>query len=60
MKDVTDMMDRFTIGDVMSSEEIQIIKYQLDLTAGAGCLDESGSGDDEANEFTQCTCPLVS
>ena len=59
VKDVTDMMDRFTMGDVMSSEEIQIIEYQLDLTVGAGGLDESGSSDDKPNEFTQHTHPLV-
>ena len=60
MKDVTDMMDRFTMGDSMSPEEIQIIKYQLDLAAGAGGLDDSGSGDDKTNEFTQHTCPFIS
>ena len=60
MKDVTDLMDRFTMGEVMSSEKIKIIKYQLDLTAGPGGLDESGSSDDETNEFTKHTHSLVS
>ena len=58
--DVTDMMDQFTFSNIMSPEEIQIIIYQLDLTAGAGGLDDTGSGDEEGNEFTQHTQPLVS
>ena len=60
VKDVTDMMDRFTLGNIVSPEEIQIIIYQLDLTAGAGGLDDSASGDEEGNEFTQHTRPIVS
>ena len=60
VKDMTDMMDRFTLGDIMSTEQIQIIIYQLDLTAGAGGLDDSPSSDEEGHEFTQCTQPMVS
>ena len=56
---MTDMMDRFTLGDIMSPEEIEIIMYQLDLAAGAGGLDDSGSRD-EVSEFTQCMKPIVS
>ena len=55
MTDVTDQMDRFTMGDVMSSEEIQIIIYSLDLTAGGGDLDDDGSGEEETGEFTEHT-----
>ena len=44
----------------MSPEEIEIIKYQLDLAAGAGGLDDSGSGDEEVNELTKCTKAIVS
>ena len=51
---VTDMMDQFTLSDIVSPEEIQIIMYQLDLATGAGGLDEEG------NEFTQHTQSLVS
>ena len=57
---MTDMMDWFTLGDIMSPEEMEIIMYQLDLTAGAGGLDDSGSGDEEVSQFTQCTKPIVS
>ena len=60
VKGVTDMMDWFTLGDIMSPEEIQIIIYQLDLTAGVGGLDDSASGDEEGNEFTQRTQPIAS
>ena len=60
MKDVIDMMDQFTLGDIMSPEEIKIITYQLDLAAGVGGLDDSASGDEEGNEFTQRTQPIVS
>ena len=60
MKDVTDLMDRFTTGNVMSSEEIQIIMYSLDLTAGGGGLDDDGSAEGETGEFTEHTHPLVS
>ena len=54
------MMDQFTLSDIMSPEEIEIIMYQLDLAASAGGLDDSGSGDEEVSEFTQCTKPIVS
>ena len=57
---MTDMMDWFTLSDKMSTEEIQIIIYQLDLTAGAGGLDDSPSNDEERNEFMQRTQPIVS
>ena len=60
MTDMTDMMDLFTLSNIMSPEEIQIIMYQLDLTAGTGGLEDSGSSDKEGNEFIQCTQPLVS
>ena len=60
MTDVTDMMDRFTLSDIMFPEEIQIIIYQLYLAAGAGGLDDTGSGGEKGNEFTQRTQPLVS
>ena len=57
---MADMMDQFTLGNIMSPEEIQIIIYQLDLTAGVGGLDNSVSSDKEGNEFTQPTWPIVS
>ena len=60
MKDMTDMMDQFTLSNIMSPEEIQIITHQLDLAAGVGGLDDSASSDEEGNEFTQCTWPIVS
>ena len=60
MKDVTDLMDQFTLDNIMSPEEIHIIIYQLDLTASAGGLDDTGSSDEEGNEFAQDTWPLVS
>lgn len=60
MKDVTDLMDRFTTGDIMSAEEIQIIMCSLDLTAGGGDLDDDGSREEETGEFTEHTHPLVS
>ena len=44
----------------MSSGEIQIIIYSLDLTAGGGGLDDDGSGEEETGEFTEHTHPLVS
>ena len=44
----------------MSPEEIEIIMYQLDLAAGAGGLDDSGSRDEEVSEFTQRMKPIVS
>ena len=60
LKDVTDLMDRFTMGDVMSSEEFKIIKYHLDITAGAEGLDDDSSGEEDIEEFDQHTRPLVS
>ena len=55
------MMDWFTLGDIISPEEIEIIMYQLDLAAGVGGgLDDCGSGDEQVSEFTQCTKPIVS
>ena len=48
------------MGDIMSSEEIQIIMYSLDLTAGGGGLDDDGSGEGETCEFTEHIDPLVS
>ena len=53
-------MDRFTMGDVLSTEEIEIIKYYLDITAGAGGLDDGGSREEESEELNQHTRPLVS
>ena len=57
---MTDMMDWFTLGNIMSPEEIEIIMYQLDFAADAGGLDDSGSRDEEVSEFTQHTKPIVS
>ena len=51
--DMTDMMDWFTLSNITSPEEIDIIMYQLDLTAGGGRVDDSGSRDEEVSEFTQ-------
>ena len=53
-------MDRFTMGDTLSTKEIEIIKYHLDIAAGAGWLDDGGSGEEELEEFNQHTWPLVS
>ena len=53
-------MNRFTMGDILSTEEIEIIKYYLDIAAGVRGLDDSGSGEEESEEFNQHTQPLVS
>ena len=51
-KDVTDLMDRCQMGNVLSEEEVQIISYYLDLTAGE--VGEDGDRD-EGKEFHQHT-----
>ena len=40
--DVTDLMDRCQMGDTLSEEEVQIISYYLDLTAGEEEVGEEG------------------
>ena len=55
-----DIMDRFTKGDIMSGEELEIIKYHLDLSVSEAGLDDDASGEDEMKEFQQHTHPIVS
>ena len=44
------------MGDTLSEEEVQIISYYLDLTAGEGDDDEEGSRNERVdNPFTQKT-----
>ena len=47
------------MGDIVSQEKIEIIKYHLDIAAGAGGLDDGRSREEES-EFNQHTWPLVS
>ena len=60
LKDVMDIIDRFTMGDIMSGEELEIIKYHLDLAAGEMGQDDNASGEDEIKEFQQHKHPIVS
>ena len=54
--DVTDLMDRCQMGETLSEEEVQIISYYLDLTAG----EEELGGESEKNwEFAQHTQLMV-
>ena len=49
------MMDRCQMGDALMDEEMQIISYYLDLTAGEGegDNDEHGEEGEESSVFTQ-------
>ena len=48
------------MGDVLMEEEIQIISYYLELTAGEGEDSEHGEkGGEGSNEFTQHTQLMV-
>ena len=54
--DVTDLMDRCQMGDTLSEEEVQIISYYLDLTAGE---EELGGELEENRKFAQHTQLMV-
>ena len=49
-------MDRCQMGDTLSDEEVQIISYYLDLTAGE---EELGGESEENQEFAQHTQLMV-
>ena len=59
LKDVVDLMDRLTQGDRLTSEEMEILHYHLDIardTQFVDITDESQNG----NEFQTRTQPMVS
>ena len=51
---VTDLMVCCQMGDTLSEEEVQIISYYLDLTAGEG-EEEVGEDGEDDTEFNQHT-----
>ena len=59
LKDVVDLMDRLTQGDHLTTEEMEIVSYHLDIardTQFADITDESQKG----NEFQTRPQPMVS
>ena len=58
--DVTDLMDRCEMGDTLSEEEVQIISYYLDLTAGEEEVGEEAEDNQEFNQHTQLMVNIVS
>ena len=59
VKDVTDLMDRCQMGDVLSEEEVQIISCCLELTEGEVGEDGEGEEVDEGTEFHHYTQLMV-